>query len=317
MKLLSQNNPEWKLKKLGFSDVTIGSYGCVITCYAMLWNSDPVAVNDYFKENDLYVNLNLVYWAKTPGFVWRGWEYDNEKVKEAVSKYRGCIVETDFDDNPRNGKHFVVAIGNGKIYDPWDGKEKDFSSYNYVYGYVVIDPIKNPLGGVISDPQEIDQLKKKVTELEGELERARDAHRVDNEKNEAYAKELEIDVKEEQERYTRNMQAIAEKLKVTDDLTTILKATEKLLVAEAGLIDCLDAKRDCTDSYLALDKEYGQMKENIKLKTGYSIASPSGVNKALAAYRTLLDETPGIEEASTGELWDELVKRILNKLKRR
>ena len=145
MILLSQRDDRWRLKKLGFSDVTIGLYGCVITCYAMIWDTDPIQVNEYFKNNDCFVGLNLVYWKMTPGFVYRGWTYDNDKVKEAIDKYGFCIVETDLNDNPRDGKHFVVFIGNGMLYDPWDGKEKPTSSYKDFYGYVVIDPLYNPL----------------------------------------------------------------------------------------------------------------------------------------------------------------------------
>lgn len=165
MILLSQNDARWKLKKLGFGNETIGSVGCLLTCYAMLWDADPIQVNEWFKKNECFVNLNLVYWVKTPGFIWRGWSYDNDEVKKAIEKYGFCIVETDFNDNPKDGSHFVVAKGNGRIYDPWDGKEKPFNSYQTFYGYGVIDPSKNPLkGGNMSD-DEISISKKTFEDL--------------------------------------------------------------------------------------------------------------------------------------------------------
>src|SRR3989304_8771855 len=145
MILLSQNDSKWKSKKLGFSNVSIGDFGCTLTCISMLWNSDPVTVNDWMKNNGGFADLNLIYWAKLPGFKWRGWTYENAKVKEAIAQYGACIVETDFNTNPKDGSHFVVAIGNGQIYDPWDGKQKALNSYPVFYGYAIMDPHASPI----------------------------------------------------------------------------------------------------------------------------------------------------------------------------
>jgi len=146
MIILSQQDEHWSSKKLGFStDTTIGSDGCLITCLSMIWDSDPIKVNNWLKNNNGYANLNLVVWTSLPGFEWRGWIYEDDKVKDALKKHGSCIIETDFNANPKDGSHFIVAIGNGKIYDPWDGKKKAFSSYKSFYGYAVINPLKNPL----------------------------------------------------------------------------------------------------------------------------------------------------------------------------
>jgi len=146
MILLSQRDERWSNEKLGFStDTTIGSHGCLITCLSMIWGSDPVKINDWLKNNNGYAGLNLVDWTSLPGFEWRGWIYEDDKVKETIKKYGCCIIETDFNINPKDGSHFVVAIGNGKIYDPWDGKEKAFGSYKIFYGYAIINPLKNPV----------------------------------------------------------------------------------------------------------------------------------------------------------------------------
>lgn len=153
MKLYSQRDPKWKLKRLGFGTGTIGNFGCAMTCIAMQWETKPPEVNEWFKNSGCFVNLNLVYWAKVPGFIWRGWSYDNSEVLKAIDKYGSCIIETDFDSNPNNGKHFVLAVGDGKIWDPWDGQEKPFSSYNHFYGYVVYDPKENPFKDVSSSQE--------------------------------------------------------------------------------------------------------------------------------------------------------------------
>ena len=148
MKPLSQRDNRWKYIKLGWSnDTNIGSHGCLITCLSMLWDTTPDKVNEWLKNNNGYVNLNLVNWEKVPGFKWRGWSYNNAEVLETIDKYGSCIVEVDFNTNPEDGSHFVVFTGNKKLNDPWDGKEKPTSSFSTFYGYATIDPSKNPLKG--------------------------------------------------------------------------------------------------------------------------------------------------------------------------
>ncbi len=143
---LSQRNKKWKDIKLGWSDnTTIGSHGCLVTCLAMFWNSTPNIVNEWLKNNNGFINLNLVWWEHLPGFIWRGWTYKNDKVLETIDKYGACIVETDFNTNPKDGSHFVLFTGNKKLYDPWDRKEKATSSFPVYYGYAIIDPSKNPI----------------------------------------------------------------------------------------------------------------------------------------------------------------------------
>lgn len=145
MMLFSQNDPRWKTKKLGFSNETIGNYGCLITAIGDMWDADPLVVNEWLKNNNGFLSLNLVSWTKLPGFIWRGWTYEDSKVKEAISKYGSCIIETDFNTNPKDGSHFVLAIGSGQIYDPWDGTKKPLNSYPTFYGYAIVNPMSNPI----------------------------------------------------------------------------------------------------------------------------------------------------------------------------
>lgn len=294
MILLSQRDNRWRLKRLGFSNSTIGLFGCVVTCYGMVWDARVDDVNEYFKNNDCFVNLNLVYWAKTPGFIWRGWTYDNKKVLEAIEKYGFCIVETDLNDNPRDGKHFVVFIGNGMLYDPWDGKEKPVSSYKDFYGYVVIDPSKNPLKytggefmeisteerdfligrsvvaketaeflGISGDPDKvtIDEIKKsiggikgRVTELEGKLG------------------EVEATATNREEQVGRLKEQLLEEHKLYKELSNKLKQTSDLSAGAIGLLEGrVRALQGQVDS-IAIEK--GKLVEEntlLKLKREYKI----------------------------------------------
>jgi len=66
MMLFSQNDPRWKTKKLGFSNETIGNYGCLITAIGDMWDADPLVVNEWLKNNNGFLGLNLVDWTKLP-----------------------------------------------------------------------------------------------------------------------------------------------------------------------------------------------------------------------------------------------------------
>lgn len=138
---LSQNNPQWKNTKLGYGDVTIGGYGCLITAIACLARlDDPRKVNDILKENSGFVNeqggTNMgtyVVWnavSKIPGltFKYRYYSYDNELVKKIIDTNGGCIIEVD--GSPIGGyRHWLLYIGNGQLIDTWDGKVKPTTSY--------------------------------------------------------------------------------------------------------------------------------------------------------------------------------------------
>lgn len=131
MTLYSQRDPQWANTKLGTSAVTIGAYGCTITCLAMMADITPAEVNEKMKAVGGYAQGNLVIWAKIaealPDMACTeiGWNYNNEIVKANVP----CMVEVD--GAPIGGtRHWVVYIGGGKIYDPWDGKEKATTAYN-------------------------------------------------------------------------------------------------------------------------------------------------------------------------------------------
>ncbi len=302
MILLSQRDDRWRLKRLGFSDVTIGLFGCVITCYAMAWETGADDVNEYFKNNDCFVNLNLVYWAKTPGFVWRGWTYDNAKVLEAIEKHGFCIVETDLNDNPRDGKHFVLFIGDGMLYDPWDGKKKPVSSYKDFYGYVEIDPKYNPLKytggnfmeiskeerdfligrsvvaketaellGISGDPDKVtfDQIKKavagikgRVTELEGKLGEA-EANSLNREEQ---VGRLKAQLLEQEKLY----KGLSDKLKSTADLSAgAISLLESRIGALQKQVDTIAAEKGKLveeNALLKLKREYKILLEIKKLK---------------------------------------------------
>lgn len=141
---------------LGFStSTTIKSHGCAITAIGMLAQIPPDEVNRRLKEVQGYANTNLVLWSKLKEaipwieFVWRGYGYDDAKVKQAISDQGACLVEVDWDGQPATNKdkHWVLAIGNGQIKDPLTGKIEPFSKYPLPTGYAIIKRTGNPPEG--------------------------------------------------------------------------------------------------------------------------------------------------------------------------
>lgn len=169
MNILSQRDPRWANIKLGTSNVTIGGYGCTITCLAMVSGITPDIVNQKFIDGEGFANGNLVIWSKVNllpwcQFEWRGNTYDNERVKKAIADYGACLVEVDFDGSDRtDDRHWVVYIGNGRMYDPWTGTEESTNKYP-VRGFSVIKRIPQP----VQAPSEVDALKVKIFQLESD-----------------------------------------------------------------------------------------------------------------------------------------------------
>lgn len=157
MQLLSQRDPRWRDIKLGFTTTTtIGSHGCTITCLAMISDTTPDYVNERLKAVKGYAQGNLVIWTKIPEalpqlqFIERGTVYNNDRVKNNLP----ALVEV-------NGlkiggvRHWVVFIGNQKIYDPWYGNQNSTSFYTPLYGYALFKKMNQSL----SPDEKIAQIK--------------------------------------------------------------------------------------------------------------------------------------------------------------
>src|SRR3990167_9783241 len=84
-----QRDPRWVNAKLGFSDTTIGDFGCTISVIGNVIGIDPTVVNDRLKAVNGFASGNLVIWAKIQGAfpgikVERVWGYDNAEVLASV-----------------------------------------------------------------------------------------------------------------------------------------------------------------------------------------------------------------------------------------
>lgn len=152
MQIYGQRDKKWASIGLGTSKTTtIGSHGCTITCLAMLAGLTPDVVNQRMKDADAFASTNLVIWGKIKDaiphleFDWRGYTYENDRVSKAIEEHGGCLVEVDFDGTGRDDdRHWVLYIGNKKLYDPWTGTERPTSVYKKVMGYAIIKTLDVP-----------------------------------------------------------------------------------------------------------------------------------------------------------------------------
>lgn len=144
MTLYSQRDPRWANINLGTSNSSIGNYGCLITAAGMFFDKDPKTVNEILRQGGGYANGNLFYWfpaCKLLGgsFIWRNWSYDNTAALWAIKNYGAVLVEVDATPigSPRNS-HWVIFVGNHKLWDPWNGKEEPTSKYPILKSLAVV-----------------------------------------------------------------------------------------------------------------------------------------------------------------------------------
>lgn len=123
MQYYSQNDLRWKFKKLGFCNTTIGANGCCITNLAMMSGKRPDEVNDILKAGGGFVNGCDVWWQKACNLL--GLQWYGVNAKPAFYPTIMKVLTT------KGEQHFVIALGNNEIIDPWDGKQK-LNSYRIV-----------------------------------------------------------------------------------------------------------------------------------------------------------------------------------------
>lgn len=168
MEQFSQRDPKVANILLGTSkNTTIGSHGCTITCIAMISGLTPDEVNRRFIEHGVYSNTNLVNWLKIHDaipwleFEWRGTGYDENRVKNAISKNGFCLIEVDFDGTGRSdNRHWILSLGNQNIADPWPlppCKLEKSSKYPIWTGFSIINIVGDPQGGNMADTMTVNR----------------------------------------------------------------------------------------------------------------------------------------------------------------
>lgn len=140
-KPLSQRDDLWKNFKLGNGACTIGSDGCLLTCFTMLCQSADVrsmdmwrmAHNGYYgamaSTFDLLDATRLVKYIKPPtpeGRYVRTAFPDTEKLQAHLDAGNPAIIEVNWYRRFRPwvwrvaySMHFVLLLPDMTVYDPW------------------------------------------------------------------------------------------------------------------------------------------------------------------------------------------------------
>lgn len=183
---LNQRDERWKLKKLGFSDVTIGNYGCVLTCHSMIMNYFghemlPDVLNEVYKTKEVFDNFSYINFYKA-GAVFPDVKAkemydcldvpcDLSKIDAELNKKQPVIARVDFDTNPSTKEdwHYILIIGKTDdghyiINDPWTGETYFFDAKygepsRFIYGLRIYE----------GTPKEDTNLEDKVNDLSDKL----------------------------------------------------------------------------------------------------------------------------------------------------
>ncbi len=143
--ILWQRDPRWKDKPLGTSISTLGGYGCLVTCFAMLAGLMPDSMNAEMVKRNMFYQQNLAatfdispinpkvkflgtygrYYGDVP-------VADMKKLTDHLQSGQPAILEVDINAAQQGlQQHFVLATGivNGKIVcnDPWIGNNAPVS----------------------------------------------------------------------------------------------------------------------------------------------------------------------------------------------
>lgn len=141
VKPLSQNDPAWKSKRLGFDNSnTIGKWGCLLTCLAMVadrygYDETPLSLNDKLKALGPNVGFMgaLVIPASLPRVLprlrFRNYIECHDSpapladIDASLAAQMPVIVEVDYSAAPGLQNHWVVLYqksgGDYLIRDPW------------------------------------------------------------------------------------------------------------------------------------------------------------------------------------------------------
>lgn len=134
---LSQMDPRWKDKPLGFDTITIGKYGCLMTSMTMVanyygFNETPITVNDKMKAVNGYQGALIIpamFPAALPGMVYRNF-INCEKspapmaeIDAYLAQGKPVIIEVDYAPTPGLQNHWIVLYekrgGDYLLHDPW------------------------------------------------------------------------------------------------------------------------------------------------------------------------------------------------------
>lgn len=307
--LLNQKDSRWKSKLLGNGSVTIGGYGCTLTCLCMLaGESDVAAANNRGKLNGLFTGetKNLINWTAVNktfpnlSFIYRYDYYNNDKVKDAINKYGGCLVCVDA--APICGtQHWVLYVGGGKLYDPFGGVIRS-TSYYKALRFTVIGYNKNEetITKPVSNIESQNMIEKLWEKIKGNIKHQADINNLTQNDVDNIANEINTAYKDKE-----NLEIELEK-----------RAIEKLSLAKEN--GELQEKIEVLDSQLTDLNDDFEASEEVQSGLNNQIKNLKEENERLAIENSLVKkelEENSIYKCSFSALLAEIFARIINRIK--
>jgi hypothetical protein len=119
---LSQMDPRWKDKRLGASSLTVGKYGCLMTCMTMVANSfgfseTPETVNDKMNAISGFQGALIIpalFPKAVPGMVYASFIQCRDQpaplaeIDASLAAGKPVIVEVDYAPDPGLQNHWIV-----------------------------------------------------------------------------------------------------------------------------------------------------------------------------------------------------------------
>lgn len=162
---LSQKDPRWGSLKINNTSYTMAGYGCFITCVSMVADILPTEALEKLTFDGAMLNWDSI---KNVGLepIYKG-DWNNSKALEYVAANGQCIARVDFDGSDRtDDTHFVVLIGNKRLYDPWTGTERATSVYTKYTGIRACKKVTMTSDEMIIKKSDFENLVTKATKLD-------------------------------------------------------------------------------------------------------------------------------------------------------
>lgn len=202
----------------------MAGWGCFVTACSMVAGIEPP---EALKK--LRFDGAMLIWESIKNIglepIFKG-DWDNSKALQYITDNGQCIARVDFDGSDRtDDTHFVVLIGNKRLYDPIDGKEKPTSTYSKYTGIRACRKVNmaNELQTCLTDRQkfwdERDSLLRELQadSVEGGINTVRGLRsRITDLTNQLGTAQAEV--KNKEKLLSRSQQEV---LKINDDINTL------------------------------------------------------------------------------------------------
>lgn len=280
--MLSQNNPEWKLKKINGTTSNLGNFGCLITCVCFILNKagyvitpDKLATNKDLFDGDMWIGWDkLQQFYPNVSYVWgekcSAVPAPVDKIMSEVKDGYFPIIMLDYAPSVKGLQtHYLIVLdgdgeGNLKVGDPIDGAEiwldTRYGTVDEKYKILKVDTYHFVKPVVADDAwNNIKKFLEEKTATEGDVRAAFGALT----DQEGYVRKIE----ELNKTINDKNSAIANKDEMISDLNTKIDGLTATLTTKNGYREKLAIILNCTTDW---DTIVGEVTEAVSNEDKYN-----------------------------------------------